>query len=1183
MPTLEELYKKHMQQMQQGGQALGSAALSPFSTGLGAIKGLGKVVLDVGSTLLDIPQAFRSAGSVQPGGASGPIVPEGSYDPKWSAPGQGNPSALPEWKQRLGLVANALTLGMGRSVADTYKQTGTIDDTVVETVKNFLPFHESAAIVSGESRTNPGQLMTPEEYGENLVHFGLKAIPAVKGIKAIHNFRNNGVIQHTPSRHALSVTEIAEGKLDPMTPAVAEQSIAAKQLNLATKRDALMKAIEYRNNLPKDALPGVNIEAADNIANLAKDVITSYELSPEFAKQTFGNLSKNPEAALGMIKNFEAVGRGDAKLASTTKILIDTLKTEGGAQSMMDLLAKYNIPETAAPVVFTHITDALTSSAKNSGGVLKSLSDAQKNLAGGIERMRSQGILGEEQYQSFKAIQKSLDLKNEPIHLYSKIANRYKNWNEIWRGAATSQPTGHMRNAQVGLGVFASQLFDSTLLGLETYGASKLLQTKLGGKLFNNGAPLAAEEAASFTEAMFPAFDKLATMQKMLMGGEKTFSGWLDYMTRRADEDRLIAPIAKGIDAIYNEYPGEINKMLGGQINDIHVMNLMSDGLRGAPKLLKAKFKNIETPMDAARFGVSVINTANTAQELFWRKYFFTTRVNEKLHKFGYKNPQEFITKLQADKGLKPEYFGKAYDAAGLDQFINTGLKSKLAESYKERLNNFKAQAGEKLHKADLDRAKVTHNEFTELVNEQLTTAKTRLGAGEDWYKIANDLNPEVARLVQGEIRHPSEIVTDGADHAMRSTFAATPQHGTFGHTLLGAYEKFPFLYTLGSPFPRFAINSMNWILEHNPMDLAKTPMYTPNFLRTLNDVAKNPRLVTNPAAIKQFEQAHTGAVLWAGAHTLANNPDLKGPKYYQVKAGEDERGHPIYADMRPYQPFVQYMFLEQVGRDLANNRIPNLTSAELTEALTGLRRLSEVPVFAAADVIRQADSSNPEAFVNSLKPLVGQSLAGIFTPFRIPGDIAGALGVDSAVTQKDISGNELIGPSVNQFPILREALPDRIDPFTGQIAKQQHPAIRMLGPSLRSATKLEEEVSKTNIPLNTLLGNFSDPEADRLVRKYVGQILGRTTPENELLSDRLGQRLQELSNNMPNEYRNTVVREVFTNIRQAALQMAMQENPYAFIEHMVRQQPEAVRPILRGELKKHKAEAVRRQIQGAK
>jgi hypothetical protein len=138
-----------------------------------------------------------------------------------------------------------------------------------------------------------------------------------------------------------------------------------------------------------------------------------------------------------------------------------------------------------------------------------------------------------------------------------------------------------------------------------------------------------------------------------------------------------------------------------------------------------------------------------------------------------------------------------------------------------------------------------------------------------------------------------------------------------------------------------------------------------------------------------------------------------------------------------------------------------------------------------------------------------------------------------------------------------------------------------MLGPNLRSMSKLEQEISKTGIPLNDLLGNYSDPEADRLVRKYIGQTLGRASASGGDMASQLGNLVESISANKPNEFRSTAVRELYTQLRKSALQQAMTENPFAFIEHSVRQRPEAERPILRDMLKKYKTEAVKRQIQG--
>jgi len=418
--------------------------------------------------------------------------------------------------------------------------------------------------------------------------------------------------------------------------------------------------------------------------------------------------------------------------------------------------------------------------------------------------------------------------------------------------------------------------------------------------------------------------------------------------------------------------------------------------------------------------------------------------------------------------------------------------------------------------------------------------------------------------MFNGRVENASMALTDAVDKSLQHTFAYTPLEGHFGYQVMKTFETMPFLYAVLTPFPRFMLNATNWIFEHDPSQL-KT-MFKPGFMKELIESGKDPTKLSDPNLARRFGQAHTGAMLF-GAARFIHDSGMAGPKYYQMNLGKDEDGNDQLVDMRPYNPFNQFLFIEHVMRAAANGKEPNLTAAELTEALLGLRRLNEVGVFALPDIIRQIDSSNPGAFMNSLKPIAGQYMAGAFTPFSIPLDVGAAAGIDKLGEQKDLSGNELVGPTINQIPVLRDILPARPDPFTGKAGEVQHPGIRLLGPNVRNTTVLEQEISTTGMPLNDLMGNFADPEADRLVRQKIGDALGQRTPNGQTMANLLGEQIAKATAGQPIELKKDMLRMLFVELRKTASQSAMAENPMAFMEYIIRQQPETVRPILRNQL----------------
>jgi hypothetical protein len=250
------------------------------------------------------------------------------------------------------------------------------------------------------------------------------------------------------------------------------------------------------------------------------------------------------------------------------------------------------------------------------------------------------------------------------------------------------------------------------------------------------------------------------------------------------------------------------------------------------------------------------------------------------------------------------------------------------------------------------------------------------------------------------------------------------------------------------------------------------------------------------------------------------------------------------------------------------------------------MRNVSEVPIFAMADLVRTADANNPEALPTKLKRIGGQMIAMPFVPLRAIEDIGSALGVPGMTGQmKDTSGAELFGPMVNSIPLARNTLPNLPDIMTGQpqgspesytgspIAGLSTPVARqLLGRSNTTLNPLEMELNKLGLRPGDIVGSYGDPEADRLVRKYVGSIMG--LGENNPVSSRLG----ELFSNVQADpaVKRDLIKTAFASIRQEAVRAAMAENPKVFLPYLTRQQPEFLRTQVRDQVKESRERRTR-------
>jgi hypothetical protein len=453
-----------------------------------------------------------------------------------------------------------------------------------------------------------------------------------------------------------------------------------------------------------------------------------------------------------------------------------------------------------------------------------------------------------------------------------------------------------------------------------------------------------------------------------------------------------------------------------------------------------------------------------------------------------------------------------------------------------------------------------------------------------------------------------SRAVTDAIDHSMDITFASNPKRDTLGHAVMETYKNVPFLYGLGPMFPRFLVNQYRYLVERDPFQwtnmLSKdfreqwTTSMSKNFKRDIAELDKKfsegklskERYDLDKAELDGLNKLHqheisnamaratTGGVLASTAHLIHEWGDREGLKYYQFKTGEkDDKGNDIIADLRPYQPLTSYLFANEILKGAAQGEMGlprNLTSAEVVDAVVGIRNLSEVPVFAIADIIRTADSSDPMALNERLQRVAGQFASMPFVPLRMLNDMMAAAGDEESGKLKDTRGDMVLGPAVSNTP-LRRILPDLPDPLTGLPTETEYPLERqMLGVSLSTLDPLESAMQSIGMRVGDMVGTYKNPEAGRLMRKYIGSILGRNVESGTTMSQLLGKRINDMQiqgQPLPDSVKKMLLQEIFTEVRGLAKQLALTENPRAFLEDDLKSEPEMVRDYVNMSLERAK------------
>lgn len=1154
MADLKELWEKFKGKPDGGITALGQAASHPIDTLKGATIGAG---MGIGSFLGKVGADTWQAVSGQTKLDLGPLGVHEPHDP--IRPGLRDVNSgevIPEWNQRLASAANAATLGLRPMFWENYDKTKSIDKTIGNMAYEILPLGEIKAGLTGMSRKNPGEIMSPEEYGENLTMGVLKFLPVAKGARSVRNFMSKGVTGSGAFTDVVSTVDKPNLKVHDLTPPDIIDTTTTKINDLKSKiADAR-----------KQGLPDIEIGLSRELMDVMDQQRVVTNMRPGFISEVFNKAEQNNPGIWNnvFLKSLQEAEASGKPIARITEQIADTVENNPAIMdTIKDIGQAYGMTPMELGGLYPAVAHSIRSMAKTSGQTLKDISNVSRQadrffaeilkdnpeLAGAVDQLRGKNLLGA-----------------SPVPAFTMLMNRFNAYSDTVRGALTSGIPTATRNLTSGGLQAASMLFDDIAVGTYKYAAGK------GLELFKK-----TDRAPTLKEAYSDMLVDLVTMQQHLHGGARSIVDW--FNDSQSGKLNPAKDILNGLDPYIDEanklFPTVTKNLFGAPVDDLVHVNLMSGGLSKAKSNITKAIGNIESVGDGARFALSILSTPNIVQEMFWRKYFFVNEMRKNAPRLGFKDVTEMFEDLRTNEAQRGRWFGPEVTAESLKALRESGQLDKLIEqeTAQYRLGNAEANKGRSLHSTEVKPImKTASKEATEL-NNKFAELEKKLADGGSIQDLVGDLDPTIERVLGGQVINTGNLVFDAAEKALKNTMAYTPPRGTGGYRLLETFKQLPILYALGTPFPRFLLNATNWMIERDPTELHK--MFSPKFAKEMVEIAKDPTKISDWRAAERFGKAQSGAMMWAAAHAIRNSK-YAGPKYYQLNAGKDAEGNDKLIDLRVYRPFDQFLFIDHVMTSVAKGQDVNLTAAELTDAVLGLRRLNEVGIFAVSDIIRQVDSSNPDAFVNSLKPIAGQYMAGVLTPFRIPTDIAAAFGHEPSAEQKDLTGNELFGPSINQIPGLRDVLPARQDPFTGKPATSQHPGIRLLGPNVRNVSVLEQFASETGLPMNDLFGNYSDPEADRLVRQKIGSILGQKTPNGQTMANYLGEQINRAAADKPIEFKRDLVRTLFSQFREAASQAAMAENPMAFMEHVIRQQPETLRPILRDKLNTLKEKQLR-------
>jgi len=312
------------------------------------------------------------------------------------------------------------------------------------------------------------------------------------------------------------------------------------------------------------------------------------------------------------------------------------------------------------------------------------------------------------------------------------------------------------------------------------------------------------------------------------------------------------------------------------------------------------------------------------------------------------------------------------------------------------------------------------------------------------------DMNPE---------RVPKEWLETATNHALDMTFASSG--GKMAKEVVKFYDKFPILYTVTNPFPRFTFaNALPFLIEHSPYGLAKA--LSP---RAIDDLAQG----NSKAFAKAASRGLIGTALLGQAMELREK--VGGEMWYEL-AVPNEDGTTFNIDARPYAPMAQYLFMAQLIEDMRNPDKPStLNAGDWTEMLLGMNRVGGTG-FIIADLLR---GKSWERSKEILTKFAADWVGAFSTPLAQVRDITQAVTGDSRLRDPrgDTLGETIVGTTIKNLPIAEQLLPVRRSPLAQGAIEQES----MLG--------LPGGVAKQVTGLNVKKKNVVQREVDRLDVNY--------------------------------------------------------------------------------------------------
>lgn len=332
-----------------------------------------------------------------------------------------------------------------------------------------------------------------------------------------------------------------------------------------------------------------------------------------------------------------------------------------------------------------------------------------------------------------------------------------------------------------------------------------------------------------------------------------------------------------------------------------------------------------------------------------------------------------------------------------------------------------------------------------------------------------------------------------------------------------------PFVTNAVVPFPRFLMNAIKFQFEFSPL----------GFLKLLS---KEERAAVAKGETQTISRALIGTGMLLTAMQFRDS-EYAGEKFYEFRLPGGE-----IIDMRPYNPFVSYLFVADVVQRAQSGTLSSLTVKDIAMGLLSTNIRAGAGLYIVDNIIENfAGVDTSEKGLQAGKGLAGSVLSGFLVPIQqlrdVYVDLTNWLGSGQESIIRDTKDAPFSGPFLEKIPFATRDFPEVESPTREEPIRRFMPTVKQVtGLGIKEPKNpAERELDRLGFARGEISPSTGNPEADRLINKHLGPMVEQVASafvETDFYQD------------ATNEVKGGLLREVMLGLRHQAVNAARQENP---------------------------------------